>query len=308
MNPAEQMAAILLIVAGLGLAAAALYAVLPVACGRRVTGRTALARAASYAGLAIALALAVVSGTIGVTILLGAIAAFALLEWARLGGLPPRHVVAIEVASPIVFAAIATRGTAAADILVGGLAFAAALLPVARPDTSRAFRDFGTAAAGLVVITVMLVHGVALTVERGPAGAALVAAVAVGCAGSDVAAFFFGKRFGRTPLAPRLSPNKTRAGLVGNFVGAAIALLVAAPVLVPLVGWPGLAGLASIVAVGAVWGDLLESAAKREFGVKDAGTWLPGFGGILDRVDSLLLALPLVYWAARLLDPVASLP
>jgi phosphatidate cytidylyltransferase len=304
-NPAQQMAAILLVVAGIGVAAAVLYAILPMVRGRPLTGRTALARAVSYAALAVALALAVVSGTIGVTILLGVIAALALLEWARLGGLPTRHVIAIEVANAIVFAAIATRGTAAADILVGGLAFAAALLPVARPDTSRAFRDFGTAAAGLVVITVMLVHGVALTVERGPAGAALVAAVAVGCAGSDVAAFFFGKRFGRTPLAPRLSPNKTRAGLVGNFVGAAIALLVAAPVLVPLVGWAGLAGLALIVAVGAVWGDLLESAAKREFGVKDAGTWLPGFGGILDRVDSLLLALPLVYWAARLLDPVA---
>ena len=305
MNPAQQMAAILLVVAGIGLAAAALFAVLPVSRGGRISGRTALARAGSYAALAIALALAVVTGTIGVTILLGGIAALALLEWARLGGLPPRHVVAIQVANAIVFAAIATRGTAAADILVGGLAFAAALLPVARPDTSRAFRDFGTAAAGLVVITAMLVHGVALTVERGPAGAALVAAVAVGCAGSDVAAFFFGKRFGRTPLAPRLSPNKTRAGLIGNFVGAAIALLVAAPVLVPLVGWAGLAGLAVIVALGAVWGDLLESAAKREFGVKDAGTWLPGFGGILDRVDSLLLALPLVYWAARLVDPVA---
>lgn len=305
MNPAQQMAAILLVVAGTGVAAAALYTILSTVRGRRLAGRTALARAGSYAALAVALALAVVTGTIGVTILLGVIAALALLEWARLGGLPPRHVIAIEVANAVVMAAIATRGTAAADILVGGLAFAAALLPVARPDTSRAFRDFGTAAAGLVVITVMLVHGVALTVERGPTGAALVAAVAVGCAGSDVAAFFFGKRFGRTPLAPRLSPNKTRAGLVGNVVGAAIALLVAAPVIVPLVGWAGLAGLALIVAVGAVWGDLLESAAKREFGVKDAGTWLPGFGGILDRVDSLLLALPLVYWAARLLDPVA---
>jgi phosphatidate cytidylyltransferase len=300
------MAAILLGAGGVGLAAAGLYAVLPVSRGRRVDGRTALARAASYAALAVALALAVLAGTVGVTVLLGAVAALALLEWARLGGLPPRHIVAVQVANAVVMVAIATRGTAAADILVGGLAFAAALLPVVRPDTSRAFRDFGIAAVGLVVITVMLVHGVALTVERGAVGAALVAAVAVGCAGSDVGAFIVGRRFGRTLLAPRLSPNKTREGVVGNLIGASVALLVTTPVLAPVVGWLGIAALAVVVAVGAVWGDLLESAAKREFGVKDAGSWLPGFGGILDRVDSLLLALPLVYWLARIVDPVAG--
>ena len=51
-----------------------------------------------------------------------------------------------------------------------------------------------------------------------------------------------------------------------------------------------------MIALGAVWGDLLESTIKREFQTKDAGTWLPGFGGLLDRVDSLVLVLPLVYY------------
>jgi len=56
-----------------------------------------------------------------------------------------------------------------------------------------------------------------------------------------------------------------------------------------------------LVGVGALWGDLVESALKREFGVKDAGSWLPGFGGILDRIDSLLIVAPLSYYALKVL-------
>ena len=296
-----------LVLAGVGgLVAATLYALVRRPPSGGVRGATALARAGSYSAFAIAMAVALVTGVPGMTLLLGAIAAIGLAEWSRLTHLPPRHVLATQLANVAVFVAIAWRGTAAADILVGGLAFAAAALPVVRPDVGRAFRDFGAAAVGLVVISVMLVHGVALVVERGPVGSVLVGAVAIGCAASDVAAFIVGRRFGRTPLAPRLSPNKTRAGLLGNVLGAAVGILIAAPVLTPLVGAPALVGLVIIVAIGSVWGDLLESAAKREFDVKDAGSWLPGFGGILDRVDSLLLALPLTYWAARLLDSMQS--
>ena len=60
-----------------------------------------------------------------------------------------------------------------------------------------------------------------------------------------------------------------------------------------------LVGLPPLVAIGAVWGDLFESALKREFGTKDAGAWLPGFGGLLDRIDSLILVLPLGYYGLR---------
>ena len=121
-------------------------------------------------------------------------------------------------------------------------------------------------------------------------------------AGSDVGAFVVGRRFGRHPLAPRLSPNKTREGVIGNVLGAAVGFL---PFLVLLQPWfepLAIVVLVLLVAVGSLWGDLLESAVKREVGVKDAAKWLPGFGGILDRIDSLLLVVPLVYWAMRVAD------
>jgi phosphatidate cytidylyltransferase len=62
--------------------------------------------------------------------------------------------------------------------------------------------------------------------------------------------------------------------------------------------------LPPVIALGAVWGDLLESSIKREFGVKDAGSWLPGFGGLLDRIDSLIVVGPLVFYVLHLGVPL----
>lgn len=107
-------------------------------------------------------------------------------------------------------------------------------------------------------------------------------------AAADVGAWCGGKllrrfRWGRAPLSP-LSPNKTVGGLVGGFVLGAVMLCVLGSVSV---------GLVVAVGLGATLGDLLESMVKRQAGVKDAGAWLPGFGGLLDRIDSWLLVLPL---------------
>lgn len=109
-------------------------------------------------------------------------------------------------------------------------------------------------------------------------------------AACDVAAYFVGRRFGGPKLAPLISPNKTRSGAVGGILGAILAALIMVswlPVSVPeiLIGGVILAVLSQI-------GDLLESALKRDLGVKDSGTIIPGHGGFLDRFDGYLLTLP----------------
>lgn len=267
-----------------------------------LTGRTALERAVSYSALALTLAAAVQAGRPGIAILIGVLGAIALLEWSHLMDLPLHHRVAIQVANAVIIASVATLGTAAAEWLIGGLVLVGISWPVIRADTGRALRDLGSAAVGLVIITVLLAHAVLLAVERGEFGITLFAALAVASAGSDIGAFIVGRRFGRTPLAPRLSPNKTREGVIGNLLGAAIGLAPFVGLLGPYFAPPAWVVLVCLVAIGSLWGDLLESAIKREAGVKDAATWLPGFGGILDRIDSLLLVVPLVYWALRLAD------
>lgn len=300
MSPLDAASAVLVAGSILGLAGASVYAL---ARRGRTTGLTpgmAIRRAGSFAGLAVVLLVAARLGVPGVAVLFGLMGTLGLLEWGRLFALPIHHRIAVIVANAVIVWAIAVGGVSAADWLVGGLVLVGATWPVIRADTGRAIRDLGMAAVGVVLISVMLVHGVALAVEHGDAGIALVLALAVACAFSDVGAFVVGRTFGRTPLAPRLSPNKTREGVIGNILGAAVGLAPFVPAIVPTFGAPFGAVLVPLVAGGSLWGDLLESAAKREAGAKDAGGWLPGFGGILDRIDSLLPTVALGYWIARL--------
>lgn len=102
---------------------------------------------------------------------------------------------------------------------------------------------------------------------------------------TDIGAYFAGRAIGGPKLAPSISPNKTIAGLVGGVASAAI-LAAAWANLVKLPAM--LLWLAPLFAVAAQLGDLFESGLKRRTGVKDSGTWLPGHGGLLDRLDGLV--------------------
>ena len=112
---------------------------------------------------------------------------------------------------------------------------------------------------------------------------------------TDSLAYFTGRAFGKTPLAPSISPKKTWEGTMGGFFGAvAVAVLLKLYVL-PFLSWQDALVCAVIGGIGGQIGDLVESRLKRICGVKDSGTILPGHGGILDRIDGLILVMPLYY-------------
>ena len=117
----------------------------------------------------------------------------------------------------------------------------------------------------------------------------------------DTGSYFTGRAIGRTPLAPRISPKKTREGVVGGAVSAVVAAIALAAIFdLPIAIWQSaLLGLA-MTATG-VAGDLFESWIKRRAGVKDSGRLIPGHGGILDRIASLAPNIAVVYWGAQLI-------
>jgi phosphatidate cytidylyltransferase len=148
-------------------------------------------------------------------------------------------------------------------------------------------------ASGLALGALLVGWTLAQLVALAQAGQGWVVLALFGTAVSDVCAFTVGSRLGGPRLAPRISPGKTWSGLGGNLAGAALALTMIAPMLPPL-GLPALAAIVLAIGLGGGFGDLVESALKRDAGVKDAATWLPGFGGLLDRIDSLLVVAPLL--------------
>jgi len=141
-----------------------------------------------------------------------------------------------------------------------------------------------------------LAHGVLL--RELDHGGALALLVLVGTFVGDTAAHLLGSLFGRTSLAPSISPNKTIEGLVAGIAGGTAAVVGVAMAAEPWldVGDAALIGLG--VAIAAPLGDLWESVIKREAGVKDSGTLLGAHGGVLDRVDALLFTVPFGYYLA----------
>ncbi len=127
-----------------------------------------------------------------------------------------------------------------------------------------------------------------------------VLAVVVAC---DAGAYFAGRAYGRRKLAPQISPNKSVEGALGGLVAGVAAGAICkaiyefvAPELSAAFSWELAVGFALILSVVGIIGDLVESLLKRDASVKDAGALLPGMGGVLDRIDAPLLAIPVMYY------------
>ena len=136
-----------------------------------------------------------------------------------------------------------------------------------------------------------------------PDGIGLLLGVVLCCVAVDICGYLAGRRFGRRHIAPQISPNKTVEGLLAGMAGSIVVGFILVGSISPWGHFSALA-LGVVVAVVAPLGDLCESLLKRDLGVKDLGGILPGHGGVLDRFDAMLFALPAVYYLIKLLDVV----
>jgi phosphatidate cytidylyltransferase len=153
----------------------------------------------------------------------------------------------------------------------------------------------GISSSGLLLVALPLTYAIRLH-AIGRDGPKLLMFVLVITWVGDSAAYFVGRAIGRHPLSPVLSPKKSWEGTIASILGALlVAMVFARFLMVPL---PHLLAMAAVGNLAGQAGDLLESAYKRSAGVKDSGSLLPGHGGILDRIDALILAIPVVwyYW------------
>jgi phosphatidate cytidylyltransferase len=256
----------------------------------------------ALAGLAVLLPAIVWGGPVAVEIIVAIALVIGLDEYARMA-FPADHRAAFAwqtIASALLFVAVlhgdaVWAGAAGAFTVMGSLAFVAL-----RPGDSL------NGAADRVdrhVLGVAWVCGLLLflpLLRRLDHGVAWIFLVLTIPWAGDTGAYFAGRAFGRRPMAPRVSPKKTWEGFGGGLAASILGVFIVRAAGDLPIGAGEAVALGASLGAAAVLGDLSESLLKRAFEVKDSGWIMPGHGGILDRIDSLLFVAPLLYTFAAL--------
>ena len=151
-------------------------------------------------------------------------------------------------------------------------------------------------AAAFAIFYLAFLGGFILLLAHDKDGLARIFTLVVLVSCNDTFAYLFGVLIGKHPLAPQISPKKTWEGLVGSIIATTIGSALVFQYALGHTWWIG-AGIGLVAVVTATCGDLIESAVKRDLSIKDMGTILPGHGGILDRIDSVLFTGPAVWFA-----------
>lgn len=156
-----------------------------------------------------------------------------------------------------------------------------------------------------VALYVPFLASLALVLLREPGGEWWVLAFIIVVVISDTGAYAAGLSFGRTPMAPRISPKKTWEGFAGAVLASLVAGALLAHFMLGLPWWTGLI-IGAVIVGTATAGDLSESMVKRDLGIKDMSSWLPGHGGVLDRLDSILPSATAALTLHHLLVPLGA--
>lgn len=235
-----------------------------------------------------------VGGLVGLAIL-AYIVAQALGEYIRLVGLRRVYAWLLLIGGVLTLVFV---GYLSKWFLFAPLAFfvLVTLVPIVTEQVEHAHYQVTSSLFGFIYIPFCLSYLVYIRTVEGP-GIEILLLIGFSVAFSDVCAYIVGKAAGGPKLAPVVSPNKTWAGVVGNIAGAYLGLAIMWFALPPRWSVTTKVVVPLVLGVACLFGDLIESFVKRDFGVKDAGDLLPGFGGLLDRIDSLLIAAPFAYYA-----------
>jgi len=231
------------------------------------------------------------------------IGAYEFYDMARARGFKPQAIAGILTSFCFCVAVTFRVPNLAFGVLVFG-AFVIMTLELMRGDPKGAIENLGASFAGIIYVGVLLSHAILIRQFHGnnKLGIFFIIVALAGSFLCDTGAYFVGRAYGKRKLIPKISPGKTVEGTIGGIITGILAVCVTKGIadifMTTGFGWSKAALLGIGITIGGIIGDLIESMLKRDAGVKDSGKIVPGHGGILDRLDSLLWAIPVTYYFA----------